>query len=258
MGTLAAELTDTATALAARFDARNGTAYQSEVVARRLAVQPVGEHLPLSASLRRRPIRTPEPAPADVAGAEPVRVPAGASAEDLLALADECWRTHRTDDCATVLKAYDERFGDAELPAATVARRLELRAGELNDDGDPSASIEANRVALAAWRAVPDPVRAQVVAGRLGALLCMTDEGAEEGLALARESADQLDRHGDQRERAAAHDRLALAYVHRSAGPTRWTRSTGPPPRRTSTRGWRPGWRCTARTSWRSWTGARR
>ncbi|MEH1055140.1 hypothetical protein V6U89_08000 [Micromonospora sp. CPCC 206171] len=215
VASLAAELTDTATALAARFDARNGTAYQSEVVARRLAVQPVGEHLPLSASLRRRPTRTPEPVPADGVGAEPVRVPAGASAEELLALADECWRTHRTDDCATVLKAYDERFGGAELPAATVARRLELRAGELNDDGDPAASIEANRAALAAWRAVPDPVRAQVVAGRLGALLCMTDDGAEEGLALARESAEQLDRHGDQRERAAAHDRLALAYVHR-------------------------------------------
>ncbi|MEU5938986.1 hypothetical protein ABZ807_07305 [Micromonospora sp. NPDC047548] len=214
VGPLAAELTDTATALAARFDARNGTAYQSEVVARRLAAQPAGEHLPLSASLRRRPARTPEPAPSGEVGAQPVQVPAGANAEELLALAEECWRTHRVDDCATVLKTFDERFGAAPLPVATVAHRLELRAGELND-GDPSALIEANRVALAAWREVPDPLRAQVVAGRLGALLCMTDEGAEEGLALARESADHLDRYGDQQERAAAHDRLALAYVHR-------------------------------------------
>ncbi|WP_446217630.1 hypothetical protein [Micromonospora sp. IBHARD004] len=226
VGALADDLADTATALAARFDARNGTSHQSGLIARRLAAQPVGEHLPLSASLR-RPVRATPPAVAP-GGAQPaptvtpakVVVPADATADELLELADECWRTHRRDGLLAALRAYDERFGGAELPAAIRARRLELRAGELDERAaDPATAVEMNRAALAAWRAVPDPVRAQVVAGRLGALLCLTDEGAEEGLALARESADHLARHGDQRERAAAWDRLAQAYVHRE----RWT-----------------------------------
>ncbi|GAB3949536.1 hypothetical protein GCM10027614_48520 [Micromonospora vulcania] len=54
---LADELAATATELAARFDTRNGTSNQSEWIARRIAVRPTGEHLPLSASVRRRPAR---------------------------------------------------------------------------------------------------------------------------------------------------------------------------------------------------------
>ncbi|MFE9689887.1 hypothetical protein [Micromonospora sp. NPDC005806] len=217
VGALAEELAGTATALAARFDVRNGTAYQSGLIARRLAAEPVGEHLPLSASLRRRPVPAPRSGGSTPAAPLPVTVPAQATADELLALADDCWRTHRRDGLVAVLRAYDERYADADLPAATRAWRLELRAGELNEgDGDEvGAAIEANRAALAAWREVPDPVRAQVVAGRLGSLLCTTEEGAEAGLALARESAGHLAAHGSQRERAAAQDRLALAYVHR-------------------------------------------
>ncbi|MFG2056381.1 hypothetical protein ACGFI9_20395 [Micromonospora sp. NPDC048930] len=229
-GALAEELAGTATALAERFDARNDTHHQSGLVARRLATGPVGEHLPLSASLRRRPVPAPRsggsspaagsgssPAPAGGAAPVPVTVPAQAGADELLALADECWRTHRRDGLVAALRAYDERYGDAELPAATRAWRLELRAGELSErDGDEvGAAIEANRAALAAWRAVPEPLRAQVVAGRLGVLLCTTDDGAEEGLALAEESAERLAAHDDPRERAAAWDRLAMAYAHR-------------------------------------------
>jgi tetratricopeptide (TPR) repeat protein len=228
VGVLADELAGTATALAARFDARNGTTHQSELVARRLAAGPVGEHLPLSASLR-RPVRPRPPVDAGptstgsvpagdgsagVGAPAEVTVPAGATADELLELADDCWRTHRRAGLAAALRAYDERFGDTDQPPVTTARRLELRAAELDDDTDPDRAVEVGRAALAAWRAVPDEVRAQVVAGRLGALLCLTDAGAEEGLALARDSAAHLDGHGDQRERAAAHDRLALAYVH--------------------------------------------
>ncbi|MFF0654776.1 hypothetical protein [Micromonospora tulbaghiae] len=216
-GVLADELAGTATALAERFDARNGTTHQSGLIARKLAAGPVGEHLPLSASLRRPAVpasRTGSDAP--VASAQPVTVPADAGADELLALAEECWRTNRRDGLVAALRAYDERFGDADVPATTRAWRLELRAGELSqdDDGVPVA-IEVNREALAAWREVPDPLRAQVVAGRLGVLLSMVDESADEGLALARESADYLTGHGGPRDRAAGWDRLALAHVHR-------------------------------------------
>ncbi|TDC61120.1 hypothetical protein E1258_12470 [Micromonospora sp. KC207] len=204
---LAAELAATATALAERFDARNGTAHQSEWVARRLATGP-GEHLPLSASLRNRPARPPEPAAAPA-----VTVPAEATADELLDLADECWRTHDRAGFAAALAAYDGRFGASGQPARTAARRLELRVGELTDADGPQAAQEANRAALAAYRELPDQVREQVVAGRLGVLLCLTGDG-EEGLALARGSADFLAGHGDVRERAAAHDRLSLALAH--------------------------------------------
>ncbi|SBT49890.1 ferrous iron transporter B [Micromonospora auratinigra] len=225
VGELAEELAGVATALAARFDERNGTAHQSTLIGRRLAAGPTGEHLPLSASLRRRPVpgqRTGATATPAAAPAPTVTVPAGAGADELLALADEAWRTHRRDGLVAALRAYDERYGDAELPAATRARRLELRAGEPSGRGgdeEMASAIEANRAALAAWRQVPDPLRAQVVAGRLGVLLCASDEGAAEGLALVEESAAYLLTHGDQRERVAAQHRLALAYVQRE----RWS-----------------------------------
>ncbi|ADU05610.1 hypothetical protein ACIBSS_11885 [Micromonospora aurantiaca] len=216
-GALADELAGTATALAERFDARNGTTHQSGLIARKLAAGPVGEHLPLSASLRRPAVPAPRAgSDAPVASPQPVTVPADAGADELLALAEECWRTNRRDGLVAALHAYDERFGDADVPATTRAWRLELRAGELSqdDDGVPVA-IEVNREALAAWREVPDPLRAQVVAGRLGVLLSMVEESADEGITLARESAGYLTEHGEPRDRAAGWDRLALAHVHR-------------------------------------------
>ncbi|MFI7304207.1 hypothetical protein ACIBM8_13435 [Micromonospora aurantiaca] len=217
VGALADELAGTATALAERFDARNGTTHQSGLIARKLSAGPVGEHLPLSASLRRPAVPAPRTgSDAPVASPQPVTVPADAGADELLALAEECWRTNRRDGLVAVLRAYDERFGDADVPATIRAWRLELRAGELSqdDDGVPAA-IAVNREALAAWREVPDPLRAQVVAGRLGVLLSMVEESADEGMALARESAGYLTEHGEPRDRAAGWDRLALAHVHR-------------------------------------------
>ncbi|HWG97943.1 MAG TPA: hypothetical protein VNV66_01165, partial [Pilimelia sp.] len=49
---LAAELRELATGLAARFDARNGTGYQSGRIAARLVAEPLVEYLPLSATAR--------------------------------------------------------------------------------------------------------------------------------------------------------------------------------------------------------------
>ncbi|WP_320068376.1 hypothetical protein [Micromonospora sp. RTGN7] len=212
---LAAELTATATGLAARFDTRNGTAHQSEWIVRRLAAEPAGEHLPLSASLRRRPAgqaeaaRSPQPA---TPPEEEVTVPADATAEELLDLADERLRTHRRAGFVAALAAYDERFAEAEPSPSAAARRWELRAGELSDTDGPAAR-DANRAALAAYQELGDPLRAQAVAGRLGVLLCLMGE-TEEGLALVREAADFLAGHGDARQRAAAHDRLGLALAH--------------------------------------------
>ncbi|WP_255511144.1 hypothetical protein [Micromonospora sp. WP24] len=220
---LAAELAETATELAARFDARNGTARQSELIAARLAMQSSGEHVPLSASVRRR-----VPVPGSPAGTVPTigvedatasgpaapEIPADAGPDELLDLAESCWHRHDRPGFQAALSAYDERFGATEPTPVTTARRLELRAAELSDDEQVPVAIETARAATAAYRELGDELRAQVVASRLGVLLAMTEAGREEGLALVEAAADALDRLGDDRQRAAARDRVALALMH--------------------------------------------
>ncbi|WP_433459790.1 hypothetical protein [Micromonospora sp. CA-248212] len=222
---LAAELADRATELAARFDARNGTTHQSEWIARRLAVRPGGEHLPLSASVRRRSARTGGDALAGGAtpaserpGRAPVEVSTvalPADADELLTVAEKSWGQHDRATFRAALAAYDDRFDAADLPPRTVAHRLALRAAERGDEDDVEGAVELNRAALDLYRSAGEELPAQVVAGRLGVLLTRADEHAEEGLTLAREAAEALDRLGDPRQRAAGYDRLALALLHR-------------------------------------------
>ncbi|MET8090020.1 hypothetical protein [Micromonospora sp. NPDC005220] len=231
--TLADELAETATGLAARFDARNGTTHQSEWIARRLAVRASGEHVPLSASVRRRPNRPTgdEPivgpgTPASSADrAERVRtdktersavtLPDDAGPDDLLDLAEQSWGRHDRATFRAALIAFDDRFGSAELPARTSAHRLALRASERGDEDDIEGAITLNRAALELYREAGDEVAGQTVAGRLGVLLTRSDEDGEEGLRLVSEAAEVLDRLGDARQRAAGHHRVALALLHR-------------------------------------------
>lgn len=232
VGVLGAELAATATGLAGTFDARNGTTTQSELVAGWLATEPIVDFLPLSASVRRR-VSPPAPAvaggradadDADAAGrprpVDPndgeVPVPADATADELLDLADELWRTHRRIGTAGVLRAYDERFAGTDQPARSVARRLELRGGELVGAGDLAGAQVANETAAAHYRELPDPVREQVVLGRIGTLNC--ELGAvDEGLPMVRAAAAYLDLHGDARQRAAANLRLVTALSRKEA-----------------------------------------
>jgi tetratricopeptide (TPR) repeat protein len=246
VGELAEEMAATAREVAARFDARNGTTAQSELVARQLALTPVGDYLPLSATARRRPTAGagqpsaagtaadatdrpaapeagarpadgPEAAPFPVRRTAPLDLPAEATPMELLDLADELWRTDRDDDRATVLAAFDERFGGQEHPPSVVARRVEYRAAERHRAGDLAGAVELSREAVRLHRQVPDPVREQVVASRLGVLLVLTGE-PEEGLALARASADYLAEHGSAGQRAAAQDRLSIALIETGHG----------------------------------------
>ncbi|MEV4654609.1 hypothetical protein [Micromonospora sp. NPDC049301] len=224
---LADELAETATALATRFDARNGSAHQSEWIARRFALRASGEHLPLSASVRRRPAGGPsiphDPGASPAAGRaragagdeKAVTLPADAGPDELLTLAEESWGRHDRATFRAALAACDDRFGTDDLPPRTVAHRLALRAAERGDEDDIAGAIEMNRAALSRYREAAEEVPAQVVAGRLGVLLTRSDDDAEEGLALVRAAAEVLDRLGDARQRAAGHDRVALALLHR-------------------------------------------
>lgn len=236
VGVLADELARTATEIAARFDARNGTTSQSAGVTRRMVIEPLGEHLPLSATARRQTARsTPAEAGTSVEQtaeqtADPdestslaesfetfsmrvppaVELPEDATPDRLLDLAEELWRTERIKDVVAVVRTFDERFGAQDLPPRTLARRAEFRAVEQSVDDDLTGAVAANREAVAGYRELPDPVREQIVAGRLGVLLCQT--GAEdEGLPLVTESAAYLAEHGTPAERASAYDRFTVA-----------------------------------------------
>lgn len=232
---LADELTETAQRLAGRFDARNGTTAQSEFIARRMAQEPIGDYLPLSATARRRP--TPPSAAATAGGAAPgaategspaaraadqpdlpsrpaapLDIPADATVERLLDLAEQAWRTERGDHLTAVLRAFDERFGELTHPPAVTGRRTEYQAIERQIAGDIPGAIAAHRTAIELFRQVPDELRAQAASGRLGVLLTLHGE-PDEGLRLARESAEYLLAHGDAAQRAAGQDRLSIALA---------------------------------------------
>ncbi|MEE6258537.1 hypothetical protein [Plantactinospora sonchi] len=227
VGVLAEELAATARQVAARFDERNGTSSQSEVVTRRLALTPVGEYLPLSATARRTapagaaPTDTPDqatdPTPLPVRPRVPLDLPAAATPTELLDLADEAWRTDRDDDLVTVLAAFDERFGDQEQEPLVVARRIEFAALELHRADDVAGAVAANREVVRRYQEIPDPLREQVVTSRLAVLLALTGE-PEEALALAGPATAYLVEHGDSTQRAAAHDRHSVVLAETGHG----------------------------------------
>ncbi|MGI5212548.1 hypothetical protein [Plantactinospora sp. CA-290183] len=261
---LADELAGMATGLAARFDERNGSTAQSEWVVERMALEPVVDHLPLSATARRRPVPgttgpgpqsgtaadpdsgrnadggaepdrargvdsgagadrdrrvdggaaatrvTPDPSP--VRPPAPLDLPADATPERLLDLAEDAWRAERTEQWTTALSAFDDRFGGSELELAVLARRTEFRAVERQAAGDPAGAKATHREALELYRQASDEPGTQVAAGRLGMLLVLTGE-PDEGFPLLRASTDYLTEHGDAAQRAAAYDRLTVALT---------------------------------------------
>jgi tetratricopeptide (TPR) repeat protein len=237
---LAEELTTTARELAARFDARNGTPTQSRWVADRLSLEPIGGYLPLSATAARQAAGPVGSAGRSSAAADPVApsaatpqrpqsvtpespqsatpelgtplpdLPADVPPIRLLELVEERWLRHRQDDhLATALRMFDERFDHDCMEPSVLARRAELRALQRQTVDDPAGAVTASREAIALHRQVPDPVREQIVAGRLGVLLALADDTAE-GLSLAQGSADYLAEHGDAVARAGGYDRLSV------------------------------------------------
>ncbi|MGW4468004.1 hypothetical protein [Micromonospora sp. NPDC004704] len=244
VGALAEDLARIATDIAARFDNRNGTSHQSGWVERRLAAEPIGEHLPLSPTARRRtapasvvtasvaPVEGEVPAGAPVQPVpSPADIPAGATLSELLELADQHWKTERYEHLKVLLRVLDERFGDDADTAANAgeadagrvltpaddARWIELRAAELMMADDRPAAIELLRRAIELYRGLADHRREWMVAGRLGVLLCHQGDDAE-GLPLVEAGVTYLTEHGDRADVAGAQDRAALAL----AGLQRW------------------------------------
>ncbi|NUT22844.1 MAG: hypothetical protein HOV77_27065, partial [Hamadaea sp.] len=164
VATLAENLADRARALATRFDERNGNAYQSERIARRLDAEPIVEYLPLSITAAHRSRVVPE----EYAEPEPVEPDLSAAPESLsldaqLDLAEE-W-----------LREQDPR-GEA------LADRV-LASWRSTTDG-PLTATQQGRIAMLQVSRLPDDDLAGIQAGLLVAVSAFAEAGD-----LAREAA---------------------------------------------------------------------
>jgi tetratricopeptide (TPR) repeat protein len=207
---LAAELVDHATALAARFDARNGTSFQGGRIADALAAQPFAVVLPLSVTARRRtPVVPPVPV---VAPAPAAQIPSGADSEALIELVGRYERVENDVAVREVLRVFDERFGTANLPDGVAGRRAALRGAALFDEDDVSGAALAWQEAVDLLTRAGDGVRASAASGRLGVLACLTGD-PESGLAQVQADVAYQAVHGDARHRSSSHGRMSVALM---------------------------------------------
>ncbi len=192
---LAAELGSEADAIAARFDARNGSDAVSRLVAGVRAAEQLVDQLPLSTTPQRRSTARPPARPtAEVA------LPAGAGPTELLDLAEHHARRGQDADADAVWAAFDDRYAGAELSEVQRARRADAFGATSAHGGDLATAETAWSSALDLFARAGEELRRQVTRGRLGLLYCMTDR-SESGLAMLEES---------------------VAYVLAHAGPDRW------------------------------------
>ena len=198
---LAEELAAYATGLAVRFDARNASTRQSELVAERLDPE-LWPQFTLSLSARRKsgpPQQEVSPTP------QPEAVQLPASPAELLDLGFSLIRQDREGELGAVLAAYDDHPGGTGLDQA---RRLDLEASWLvaqpgrNDDATRNALLAAEQK----YRAANDEAAAREVAARRG-FLDLTAEGSTEALTLTEAYVAGVEQSDDQRERAQARSR---------------------------------------------------
>ncbi|MEV0896941.1 tetratricopeptide repeat protein [Actinoplanes sp. NPDC049802] len=204
---VAAELETFTVEAAARFDARNGTQYQSELMARVMDAQPYGVDVPLSPTAR-RPARQEAPTP--VVTAPPVDVPEAATPAELIDLAEEHWREDREDALRVVLAAFDARFETPAEPA--LAARLWLLRGFAAPDEDEAATAAAWERAVELFTEAGDVGEAGMARARLAVQKAWTEEPTEELLAVVEANVAHHDTHGDARSRANAWVRLSQMY----------------------------------------------
>lgn len=207
---LADEVTATAHDLAARFDARNGTDRQSQLLQRRLTAEPLVDQLPLTATARRRAAppqvaELPPAAPDDLADATPA---------ELLDLGEKRFAEHQIATALAAWHRYDEVAGvDVDPPLA--ARRIDARGLQAALADDHAAAEAHWRDAAERYATLGDEVRRHAVLGRLGQLLCLT-ERVDDGFPLVTASADYLRIHGSDTLRCGAE--LRLGHVQHATG----------------------------------------
>jgi tetratricopeptide (TPR) repeat protein len=198
------ELTERARALAARFDARNGTDEVGRLTAEALAAEPLVDHLPLSGTARKAAAR---PAP------EPPKVELPASPEELAELAEAQWARADIAEALATWERFDEVVPEPE--GTLLARRLNA-LGAVQAGQDPDLAEQTWRQAAELCAEAGDEPRRQAMLGRIAMLYCLTERG-EQGYPLLVETCAEIDKVGDADRRLAAQLRLVagLQALHR-------------------------------------------
>ena len=142
----------------------------------------------------------------------PPSVPADATVDELLDLADLHLLHERTVDVVAVEDAFDDRFARAELTPLQRGRRADIRGLAAANAGDLGVAEIAWTSALNLFAAARDDVRRHLSRARLGLLMCQTGRG-EIGLPIVVDSTDYLIASAPPRYHCAAFQRLAFAYL---------------------------------------------
>ncbi|BEL10598.1 hypothetical protein Q0Z83_087890 [Actinoplanes sichuanensis] len=205
---LAVELETFVTELAARFDARNGTGHQSEVVRRTMSAEPYGVVVALSPTAR--PAAVPASRPPAAPEPEKVQVSDTATADELIDLAESYYRDDRRDALRAVLAAYDGRFEDPEDPAQA-GRLWTLRGYVLPDEAVEETAAAWERAADL-FTTAGDTARASAVRARLALFRTREGEPTAESVSAIEADVAVQEEHGDTGSRASALIRLAHVY----------------------------------------------
>ncbi|WP_409463861.1 hypothetical protein [Amycolatopsis sp. GA6-003] len=186
------ELSERALGVAARFDARNGTSEQSDLVRAVLAAEPIVDHLPLSWT-------SPRPAPA--------RTPAAPSfpdtPEELADLAEKHSRRGEEAAAEAAWAKFDELC--PEPAGALLARRL---SGSANAAADPETAVRDWLRAAELFAAEGDEVARHTAASKAGLARCQL---GQPGLAALSDAAEALAGLDDRDQYVRALMRWAVA-----------------------------------------------
>ncbi|GAA2680628.1 tetratricopeptide repeat protein [Actinoplanes palleronii] len=205
---LAGELTTFATELAARFDTRNGTTHQSEMITALMAEQPYGVDVPLSPSARRSPaVVAKQPQPAE----PPVEIPAEGTEPELLDLAEKHLEQDDQVAFGLVLDAYRARFPEPADPRLA-GRFWTFRGIQLPGD-EHADTIAAWEKAAAAFEQTGEPGKVSGLRARIAMERSRAGLGdPDEVLAVIRADVAHQDAHGTDRDRATAWLRMSTMY----------------------------------------------
>src|SRR5262249_27159872 len=125
---LAGTLSELALRVVDRFDARNGTGRQGELVRQLMTLPSTGDYVPRAATAG-APVTVPAPVVPvpDVVAVEPVEVPGSAGPDELLDLADDCYAEDQVERAEAIWRAFAERYRDEDLTAGQRARHLDAQ-----------------------------------------------------------------------------------------------------------------------------------
>ncbi|SFN77673.1 hypothetical protein SAMN04489713_1038 [Actinomadura madurae] len=205
------ELRTRATDLADRFDARNGTSRQGDLVRATLAAEPFADFVPLAAH-HRRPAPAPAPAP------RPVPQEDFTAVDDLDALLDIADERRTRQDIARTLAAWRRFDALAETTEPTPlqkARRLDAQGVEHAVEGDHEEAVACWHEAARRFAELGDETRRHRVLSRLGGMRVQT--GDKDGLQDVAAAAEYFAHHPDD-DGAATGSLIRLATAHVDLG----------------------------------------